>query len=223
MASLANFYSDTRNGFTLLRSCSHGPKVIENAAGEIIKIFYPKKKLSSNIFRPYAERFCENARQLAELDLRVPLVKSSYFCEDTRTYIVSYDKLPGDEVSSIAAKGNSNILYDVMEYLSMLHEKGVFFRAIHLSNLLCLGEKDFALIDIADLKIQKKPLSFIMRYRNLRHLLMYQEDRKLWEERGLIYWLDYYCQIAGLPKLIKKCLLGYFSYKYFRRPFFSIQ
>ncbi len=216
MATLPIFLENHQEGSFLIRSCRHGPKVIETKAGEIIKIFYPKNRLSSTMYYPYAERFRKNAHQLSRLAFNVPLIKSFYFCERTKIHMLSYEKLPGEDVCLLVHEGNSDILYDVIGYVKILHEKGVLFRAIHLSNLLCQGEKKFALVDIADVKIQRRSLSLYQRYRNLKHLFLYGEDRNKWEERGIINWLEYYCDIANLNFFARKILIKYFRYRHLR-------
>jgi hypothetical protein len=197
-----------------IRACRHGPKVVETPAGEIVKIFYPKKKLSSAFYKPYAKRFCENAKRLSQLKLNVPVVKSAYFCDQSKRYYVHYDKLQGEDVSEMTKAGNLIILQDVLKYVAMLHEKGIFFRALHLSNLLHQSNNEFALIDITDVRIRRRPLSLYQRYRNLCHLFLHYQDRKYWEKAGIKHWLSLYCQFAQLSFIGKKSLIHYFSYRY---------
>ncbi|MFX6035930.1 toluene tolerance protein, partial [Acinetobacter baumannii] len=63
------------------------------------------------------------------------------------------------------------------ELIAALHAKGVYFRSLHLGNVVRTPEGRMGLIDIADLRVQRSALSAAQRIRNFKHLLRYEQDR----------------------------------------------
>lgn len=61
--------------------------------------------------------------------------------------------------------------------IAALHAKGVYFRSLHLGNVVRTPEGRMGLIDIADLRVQRSALSAAQRIRNFKHLLRYEQDR----------------------------------------------
>ncbi|MNJ72965.1 3-deoxy-D-manno-octulosonic-acid kinase [compost metagenome] len=61
-------------------------------------------------------------------------------------------------------------------FLGQLHELGVYFRSLHLGNVLILPDGRFGLIDLSDMQISGRPLARWKRERNLQHMLRYAED-----------------------------------------------
>jgi len=74
----------------------------------------------------------------------------------------------------------------------------VYFRSLHFGNVVLTPDNTLGLIDIADLRCQKRTLSDSKRLRNFAHLLRYKEDRQwlLGQDAGDTF-LEGYRQ--GLP------------------------
>ena len=53
-----------------------------------------------------------------------------------------------------------------------LHEKGIYFRSMHLANVILTPDGTLGLIDISDMKTFHRPL------RNFKHVLRYEQDRQ---------------------------------------------
>lgn len=187
-----------RNDLTIIDFDRRGPKILETSDGEIIKLFRKKSWFSSDQYRPYAIRFCKNAQRLRRLGLIAPEVSSLHYCRKFKTYFVHYKKLIGEEIASIVKKGNYSILYELSAFVSLLHQKGIFFRAVNLSNFLFQKENLFALIDVADMQFKNNPLSFDLRFRNLNHLFSCTKDQHLWQTIDIKVWLASYNQQAQL-------------------------
>lgn len=158
-----------------------GPKVLHLSDGSFLKLFRKRRLLSSETLKPYAKRFAENANKLRKLGFITPEIISVYRLEDNiNGTAVHYIPLPGDTLRQvlqhISAKQQSSLINQLGQLLSLLHEKGVYFRSAHLGNVLLLPDGTMGLIDIADLKIQKKPLSLAKRLRNLKHMRRYKQD-----------------------------------------------
>lgn len=64
------------------------------------------------------------------------------------------------------------------KFMAQLHEQGVYFRSLHLGNVLVLEDGEFGLIDVADMRIYPSSLSLSLRQRNLRHMQRYTVDRR---------------------------------------------
>jgi hypothetical protein len=64
------------------------------------------------------------------------------------------------------------------KFMAQLHEKGVYFRSLHLGNVLVLEDGEFGLIDLADMRIYPSSLSPSLRQRNLRHMQRYTVDKR---------------------------------------------
>jgi len=82
------------------------------------------------------------------------------------------------------------------KFLALLHDKGVYFRSLHLGNVLLMDDGEFALIDIADLHLYPSPLRIALRQRNLRHMQRYPEDRRWLFDEQLQALLDGYASLA---------------------------
>ncbi len=187
----------------ILASSKNRPKVLENALGDIIKVFYRKKTFSSDHYNPYAKRFCRNANKLNTLGFLAPKINLLLYCNDAKAYLVYYEKMAGQTVFSLVKEGNEVILKKLMCFIISLHEKGVFFRSMHLENFLYSPKNNFILIDISDMKFFNKPLSVYMRLRNLKHIFLHHQDRHIWGHLGIRYWTNEYAQHANFSIIQK--------------------
>ena len=70
----------------------------------------------------------------------------------------------------------------------------MYFRSLHLGNVLVLENGTFGLIDLADMRILPSPLSSGLRQRNLRHMQRYTEDRQWLFEENVDALLSGYAQ-----------------------------
>lgn len=194
-------------------NCKHGPKLLETADGQILKFFYPRKLISSNQIWPYAIRFVKNALALDEKKIASVQVNHLYYYPGKHCHIVSYDKLAGTAVRTLVEGDANQFLSPIASYLAKLHHQGIFFRGIHLGNLLWKDNNEIALIDISDLKIRRAPLSIWQRKRNLAHMIINKEDHPLLREFGIDKFIKLYLQACQLPEFKKK-YLAYFIKKY---------
>jgi tRNA A-37 threonylcarbamoyl transferase component Bud32 len=193
---------------TIITTKYNKPKLIENSNGEITKIFYPKKRWrSSNRRRPYALRFYKNATLLSTHGIQAPHITSLKYCPDMKTYMISYKKIPGENVRVLMKQNEKTLLTDVAKYIATLHQKGIFFRALHLENLL-YQQGEFILIDIDDVTFKNKPLNFRYRYRNLKHMFLVNEDKEVWNTENIKNFMELYFQYANLS-LFSKMMLSF--------------
>lgn len=200
-----NAYSHN-SSYKILAANGDKPKVIESETGEIIRFFYPKKKLfSSNKYRPYAVRFSSNAKQLNSMNIAAPTIKSLQYYPPLKTHILRYEKLLGEDARSLLTNSNPNMIANVITFIAKLHEQGVFFRSIHMGNVIIQPNGGFGLIDIADTRFNNKPLSLLQRYRNLKHIIYNLDDAALWNQFGVGRFLETYFASAkcrGFSKIL---------------------
>lgn len=183
------------------------PKVIETAESKIIKIFYPKKRSIFSKNKLPALKFCHHAQRLIHLKVGAPKIESLDYCRELQIHLVSYEKLKGEDVRSLVRSGKYHMIHNLAIFIASLHTKGIYFRAIHLANLLHQEQNQFALIDIDDIQFRRKPLSLYMRYRNLKHLFIYRSDKAFWLQHGIETFMDYYFQCSNMNFLSKNILM----------------
>jgi serine/threonine protein kinase len=193
---------------TVLQAGTQGPRLIEHPNQLITKFFPPRKCLSSNLLVPYAKRFVKNAHRLQALQVQTVNPLNYGRLERSRTYYVTYPKIAGQDIRDyLSATKDSSILEWIAGFLAKLHEYGIFFRGIHLGNILQRQpEGDFALIDISVVKFKNKQLSLSCRKRNLRHLVHYPEDKAEFSGFGLTQFIHCYLKASSLSLVERKRL-----------------
>jgi hypothetical protein len=195
-------------GARVLEADWRGEKVLLTPDDRIIKLFYPRRRITSARIYPYAFRFWNNARHLRAK--AIPTVH----CEQLRydathgRYLVTYPLLSG----TILREGLESGVFDAAQldglaaFLARLHQLGILFRSIHLGNILVLEKGDFGLIDIADMSIRSRSLGLFARARNFRHLLHDRRDRTVLGAFGYGRLLERYETAANLTGWRKKRL-----------------
>jgi len=168
-----------RNTGEVLVRRKNGPTLLRHSDGDLSKIWSAKPSLlSSSFFYPYASRFIQNARRLLKMGIPTPKI-SGYFLEPTTgVRIVRYAPLPGLSVrDTLHASKASFAWWDLAHFLHSIHRKGVYFRSIHLGNIIHLGHSKFGLIDFTDVTFYRSPISLKRRAHNIHFIYKYQEDR----------------------------------------------
>ncbi|MCY7260844.1 phosphotransferase [Pseudomonas protegens] len=184
-------YEALRAGAQVLEADGSGDKVLRLSDGRMLKLFRRKRLLSSALFYPYAQRFADNTRALAQRSISCPRIIAVYRIPSIQRDGVYYDPLQGKTLRQLLdERENADALRAQLgRFIAELHEKGVYFRSLHLGNVVLTPDNALGLIDIADLRCQKWPLSERKRLRNFAHVLRYQEDRQwlLGQDAGTIF------------------------------------
>jgi O-antigen ligase/tRNA A-37 threonylcarbamoyl transferase component Bud32 len=178
-----------------------GPKVLRLSDGSFLKLFRRRRWYTSGSFNPYSERFAVNSEQLRQMGIPTPQILNLYRIDDGSS-AVHYAPLPGHTLrqvlQSITAPAVRQALVERFgKFMAQLHEKGVYFRSLHLGNVLVLEDGEFGLIDLADLRIYPTPLSLSLRQRNLRHMQRYTVDKRWLFEDHLDALLQGYAMTAS--------------------------
>lgn len=179
-------YRELCTGSSVLEADAFGEKVLRLADGSILKLFRRKRLLSSAMLIPYARRFAVNALALARLGVPVPTVLESFHIEGFGRDAVRYHPVLGTTLRELEREGldpkeKAALKTVFTRFVIKLHRKGVYFRSLHLGNVVLTPEGELGLIDFTDLRIYPWPLTRFSRIRNIRRMAGIDEERD---------WLD---------------------------------
>lgn len=175
-----NAYFALREGARVLEADRFGDKVLRLSNGNFLKLFRRKRLLSSAALFPYAQRFADNARALQQREIPCPQVIAVYKLKSIQRDAVYYAPLEGQTLRQLFDNPGltANLRAQLGEFVAQLHARGVYFRSLHLGNIVLTPTNALGLIDIADLKCQRRALSLSKRLRNFQHMLRYSQDRQ---------------------------------------------
>ena len=197
------------DGAEILADGSRGPNVLLTEQNKVIKLFRQKGLFTSNRLDPYALRFERNAAQLNQLGIPSVEVEGVARCSALDIYLVVYPRLPGSSIRELYNRPwqQASAVERFAQFLSLLHEKGIFYKALHLGNVLVQADQSFALIDIQATKFYQKPLSVKKRLRNFTNILHYAEDYALIEKFGFEPFFIRYLEHSELSLRQRKKLI----------------
>jgi len=182
----------------ILEKDKFGKKVVETSDKKIIKIFRLKSYFSSAFLNPYAVRFKKNAECLKHLGIPTVTVDKIAYCPEEKRYIIIYQKLEGSTLRQVFEHSyDPGLLLKLAKFIANLHRNGVYFRSLHLGNILLMEKDKLGLIDIADMRVLRKSLSPRLRVRNFRHLVRYADDVSIIKQLGLSCFLVHYLKTAN--------------------------
>ncbi|MGC5699897.1 protein kinase family protein [Pseudomonas sp. NFXW11] len=197
-------YETLRAGAQVLEADGSGDKVLRLSDGRMLKLFRRKRLLSSALFYPYARRFADNTKALAQRSIACPRIVAVYRIPSIQRDGVYYEPLQGKTLRQLLdERDNADALRAQLgRFIADLHEKGVYFRSLHLGNVVLTPDNQLGLIDIADLRCQNSPLSERKRLRNFVHVLRYQEDRQwlLGQDAGSTFVEGYRQGVQASPR-----------------------
>ena len=145
---------------------------------EIIKIFNVRGYISSGFFNTYASRIIKNSIKLKDHEISsIEITNELTFQYNNRLSGVSYKYIPGKTYRDLGNKITKEMITDLAKYISIIHKKGIYFRAMHLGNILLHNKKLF-LIDIAKIHFYPWSLFIFTRARAFRRMIKYKDDIK---------------------------------------------
>ena len=174
----------------VLEKDSHGPKVLSRADGTLVKIFRSRRNRLLARMRPDARRFAERAMRLQALGISTPQVRECVWLDRSKAVSAClYTPLAGQPLDRLFRDSRTEfdrLLPELAAYILKLHHLGIYFRSLHLGNILHIENGDFGLIDFLDLRFKRRPLGRLLVRRNFRHLKGYLQRRKVqgfpWDE-----------------------------------------
>lgn len=182
-----NAYQALKQGAQIIQKDPHGEKVLLLANGHYLKLFRRKRLISSAAWYPYAQRFVDNAKELEKRGIPCPKVVSCFRVREIARDGVNYEALPGNTLRALVHAGLSNerlaaLKHQFNVFVRRLHDRGIYFRSLHLNNVVLTPDGELGLIDLADIRIHRRALSNYWRRRNLRRLEGVPTERD---------WIDY--------------------------------
>ena len=192
-------YDNLRKGAEVIEADGHGDKVLRLRDGTFLKLFRRKRLISSAAIWPYAKRFADNAAMLSRLNLPCPLVKHIYRVKELQRDIVHYQPLPGRTLRQLESSELTADMFAALgSFIAKLHSQGIYFRSLHLGNIVLTPESKLGLIDLADLRKSRRALGTVKRLRNFQHLLRDNRDRIILSQAAALACFDSYCQENSL-------------------------
>jgi hypothetical protein len=194
----------------LLREDGFGPKVYQTRDGLIIKLFRIKRWLSASLLYPYNLRFLHNSRRLQRKGIVCVEIEDVFYCHAIRRHGLIYHRLDGtplDQLLVSADDATRQLFCDYAVFIAKLHAQRVYFRSLHPGNILLLPDGGFGLIDVADMRFPRLPLSPARRRRNFRHMFRSVEFRQALRLLPGALFVTAYLEATDLAS-VEKATLG---------------
>jgi serine/threonine protein kinase len=159
------------SGKVLEASFKLGPKVIDLGHGHYFKLLRVKSRFSTwGLLNP-AKRFARNAEKLRALGIPTVTVEALCHLPDKKCWGVRYQGLEGRTLRELVKRGELTDaqLDQLVSFIKTLHERGVYFRGLHIGNILLTPDGQLGLIDILDCYFRPYLFAF-QRQRNFKHL-----------------------------------------------------
>lgn len=173
-------------GARVLEADGHGEKVLQLPDGSIVKLFRRKRLLSSALLYPYVRRFARNAVKLSKIGVPVPEILEVLRIPEIARDAVHYLPLAGESLRHLArqtlpAERKVKLRAALNQLIVHLHQQGIYFRSLHLGNVIVGPDDRLGLIDFSDMRIYPWALGPYLRRRNLQRML---------DEPGDAEWVD---------------------------------
>ena len=168
----------------------------DDADGRLLmtKVWHRRELLTSDRVIPYHQRFRRALETLRALDVRVPSYRAHGHVLGGKARFVIYEPLPGLPLRACYDDVN---IPDLAELVCSLHARGVYFRGLHLGNVILGADGTLGLIDVQDIRFLQGPLGWRRRERNLGILCAHPADLALMQEGLWSELVMAYCRSAG--------------------------
>ncbi len=162
----------------VLERDAHGVKVVRLVNGNILKIFRVKSIFSIARIYSYARKFCRNSRKLKALNIPTITIVKLLHLIGTNKSAVQYQPLEGLTLRQVAQNQqfNDQVIEKLGHFVATLHAKGIYFRSLHMGNIVLTPSGEFGLIDIADLRVHRHSLNYHKCLRNFKHFFRVKND-----------------------------------------------
>ena len=197
----------------ILEQDGHGIKVVRLANGHILKIFRIKSLISFSRIYSYARQFCNNANKLKALDIPTVTIVKLFHLIGTNKSVVEYMPLEGLTLRQLAQNQQFDdaLLEKLGGFIATLHAKGVYFRSLHMGNIVFTPAGVFGLIDIADLHVERKSLSYYKSLRNFQHFFRVKNDIQTIDKSDWKVFVSAYIRQSVLLSWTKKRMQKYLN------------
>lgn len=178
-----------------------GPKVFILPFGDIVKVFNPKSGITRRHWHPKYQQFIDNAAALKAHRINTVSIHHIYHFAERQAYAVRYTPLAGRDLRSLMPQNTETLMVTLLDFMALLHSKGIYFRGLHLGNVLLCESGGLGIIDMADMRFKRSALGMAYRVRNIAHMIKRPEDQALFEAYGIERLLAQYCDIAHITGL----------------------
>ena len=170
-------------GGQVLERDARGPKVIRLSDGRFLKIFHTRRTVVLARLMPPAQRFARNAELLHRHGIAAPEILETFWLDRSKGLSAClYRPLAGQSLEQILRDAPHELeqtLPKLATFIAQLHAKRLYFRSLHLGNIIKTSESSFGLLDFLDLHQKILPLTKWHVQRNFRHLENYLQRRRI--------------------------------------------
>lgn len=161
-----------KDGITLEKD-KLGPKVLILNDKTYLKIFRRQSNYFPRLHPTNADRFVENCEHLSRLGIPCPKVRTRMSMDIPRWDLVVYEPIDGESAKKLFLAGalSAEDLNRIRVFINKIQALGIYFRSLHLGNIISMSNGRFGLVDVSDLSLKNKPLNLLYRHRNRKHLL----------------------------------------------------
>lgn len=183
-----------------------GNKVLQLENGNILKLFRIKRKVTSARLLNYAQRFANNARRLQKLGINTVTMVDEFSCPHIDRQCVLYRPLVGITLrDAMNEQFEQERMNQFGSFIAELHDKGVYFRSMHLNNVVICPDGSMGLIDISDIRFQPWKMGLWKSLRNFKHIVNKRDAGVYWQT-NMKQFREFYIAARRLP-IWKKNLL----------------
>lgn len=184
-------FLNLKAGAEVLEADPHGEKVLRLADGTILKLFRRKRLITSAAWYPYAQRFADNAVALQQRGIPVPCLIAVMRIPSVKRDAVHYHLLEGTTLRQLVRQGldpktGQALKKRFTEFVIHLHALGIYFRSLHLGNVVLTPSGELGLIDFSDLRVYSRPLPVFMRRRNIQRMLGIDSEREWIDSEAIL-------------------------------------
>ncbi|CAM3759121.1 lipopolysaccharide kinase InaA family protein [Parendozoicomonas haliclonae] len=199
----ATDYNRLREGGEVIEADHFGEKVLRLKDESFLKLFRRKRLLTSDLLKPYSQRFADNARELEQRGIPTVDIITVYRIPSIERTAVHYRPLAGETLRTwlrtCTSLERQQLARELGQFIARLHRSGVYFRSLHLGNVLMMPDGRLGLIDISDMRCTSHSIGLRARLRNFRHLARYREDMELLGDSAAML-AETYNDMAGTSK-----------------------
>lgn len=192
---------------SILQRETRGIKVYLLPGQDVIKLFRIKRIFSWSFIYPYSMRFARNGRHLQARGIPTVQVDRVFYCHSIKRHGVIYQLMPGENLHNLLSNEGSDpvLMAELAAFMVRLHDKGIYFRSLHLGNVIKMPDGELGLIDIGDMRFLPWSLTRNARVRNFRHLFRSADYNQPMLEYGYRNFMQDYLQAVNRqPRQLEK-------------------
>lgn len=198
-------YIKLTEGAKLIKRTRTKIRLLLSPQNKIIKHIYRRKFLSTSTLWPYAARFIKNASKLQSKNFSVPTIHEVYYYPKLNSDIIVYDYVEGPTLHEIASTNDLSFFPKFIRYISQLHQTGIYFKDLHLSNIV-FKNGVFTLLDLETIHCKRRPLKTSERAQNLAYLFSIKEHKQFYQDYGTDQFINEYLNSIQLSERAQKKL-----------------